>query len=520
MPAFTMPQLGESDVEGTVLKWLKQPGEHVRADEPLVEVETEKVNVEIPSPFEGTLDEILVAEGETVPVGAELAVIGGRGEAAMPAPVAPSTTSNPGAPSAAPSPVTPATPVEPVSRTPMSSSVTPGQALTESEVAAVPTTETLVATASTGAGSRNGPVAPPPSGSLGGGAGRYTPAVLRLAAEHGIDLKTIPGSGMGGRVTRKDVVEFVERGGVREMAAPVGQTPDRAERGAARTEADDRAPAAAAAPAERETPASPPSPAVTDAPPAVAAETPARAAPPPVRATATSDDEDIIKPSATRLTIARNMLRSAQTVPTAWMVVENDVTRLVMLREAAKEEFRRREGVDLSYMPFMIKALVEALKEHPLLNSEWRDDQIVVKRQINIGIAVGSNDGLIVPVIHHADRLSIAGLAHAVVDLAARARTRKLRLEDVQGGTFTLDNTGVFGSLVSQPIINPPQCAILSTEAIVKRPVIVADAIAIRSMMNLCIAFDHRIVDGSQVGPFMQTIKRRLEGLAADTALY
>ncbi|MFN8557522.1 MAG: 2-oxo acid dehydrogenase subunit E2 [Dehalococcoidia bacterium] len=214
------------------------------------------------------------------------------------------------------------------------------------------------------------------------------------------------------------------------------------------------------------------------------------------------------------------MVRSAQTVPTAWMVVEVDVTGLVRLRERVREEFRRREGVDLSYLPFVIKATATALKEHPLLNSQWRDDQIVLKKRVNIGIAVGADDGLIVPVIHDADRLSIAGLAHAVADLAQRARTRKLRLEDVQGGTFTLDNTGVFGSIVSQPIINPPQCAIVSTEAIVRRPVVVDDGIAVRSLMNLCIAFDHRIVDGSQVGPFMQTLKRRIEAFGPETLLY
>jgi 2-oxoisovalerate dehydrogenase E2 component (dihydrolipoyl transacylase) len=231
------------------------------------------------------------------------------------------------------------------------------------------------------------------------------------------------------------------------------------------------------------------------------------------------EDEEILKPSATRLTIARNMVRAAA-IPTAWMVVELDVTRLVRLRESLKEAFRQREGVDLSYLPFIIKATVEALKEHPLLNSQWRDDQIVLKKRINMGIAVGSDEGLIVPVIHNADRLSIAGLAHAVVDLAQRARARKLRLEDVQGGTFTIDNTGVFGSLVSQPIINPPQCAILSTEAIIKRPVVVDDAIAIRSLMHMCISFDHRIVDGSHVGPFMQAIKKRVESFGPDTAIY
>lgn len=489
MPAFTMPQLGESDVEGTVLKWLKQPGDHVKADEPLVEVETEKVNVEIPSPFEGTLTQILVAEGDTVPVGAELAIIGEAGSAPT-QPASPAIVAGNGArsePAGAPSAPAPETAREPA-------------------VAAEPTERTIAATAThVSRDGRNGSTSQPPAE----GEGRFSPAVLRLAAEHRVDLKTVPGTGMNGRITRKDVMQFIERGGA--TSAPAGT----ADRWVAAT----REPARPAPLPEASTPTAAAAPATALPRPAPTA--PAADAATPLKPTAAAgDDEEVIKPSATRLTIARNMVRSAQTIPTAWMVVEMDVTRLVKLREGVKEEFRRREGVDLSYLPFIIKAVVEALKAHPVLNSQWRDEQIVLKKRINMGIAVGSDDGLIVPVIHNADRLSIAGLAHAVVDLATRVRSRRLRLEDVQGGTFTLDNTGVFGSLVSQPIINPPQCAILSTEAIIKRPVVVDDAIAIRSLMNMCIAFDHRIVDGTHVGPFMQTIKKRLEGYAPDTAIW
>jgi 2-oxoisovalerate dehydrogenase E2 component (dihydrolipoyl transacylase) len=489
MPAFTMPQLGESDVEGTVLKWLKQPGDHVKADEPLVEVETEKVNVEIPSPFEGTLTQILVAEGDTVPVGAELAIIGEAGVTPVP-PASPAAASGNGVrsePAAAP-----AAPASEPAREPA--------------VAAEPTERTIAATAThVSRDGRNGSAAgPEPAGE-----GRFSPAVLRLAAEHRIDLKAVPGTGMNGRITRKDVMQFIERGGPPSAPASAAGEPVPAAPEPARSTSVPQTPSPSAAAASVAAPTPPAAPA-----PASVAPTPSRAP------AAAGDDEEIIKPSATRLTIARNMVRSAQTIPTAWMVVEMDVTRLVKLREGAKEEFRRREGVDLSYLPFIIKAVVEALKAHPMLNSQWRDDQIVLKKRINMGVAVGSDDGLIVPVIHNADRLSIAGLAHAVVDLATRVRSRKLRLEDVQGGTFTLDNTGVFGSLVSQPIINPPQCAILSTEAIIKRPVVLDDAIAIRSMMNMCIAFDHRIVDGTHVGPFMQAIKKRLEGYAPDTAIW
>ncbi len=439
MPTFVMPQLGESDVEGTVVRWLKQPGEQVRADEPLVEVETEKVNVEIPSPFEGTLTEILVPEGQTVPVGTPLAVIGEAVPAAAPA-----------------SPTRSA------------------------EMAATP----AVSAAPPPGGDGRQPVsaAPPARGE-----GRYSPAVLRLAQEHGLDLRAIPGTGLGGRVTRKDVLRFLEQRAAQPALTPT-VTP---------------------APAE-------PAP----SPPPAAAPTAGPRPPVPPSASVAAEDEEVITPSPTRLTIARNMLRAAQTIPAAWMAVEVDVTRLVRLRAAIRDEFRRREGVDLTYLPFVIQATAQALKAHPLLNSQWRDDYIVLKKRINIGVAVATDEGLIVPVIHDADRLSIAGLAHALADLAQRARARRLRLEDVQGGTFTIDNTGVFGSLVSCPIINPPQCAILTTEAIVPRPVVVEDAIAIRSLMNLCIAFDHRIVDGSHVGPFMQRIKQSLEAYGPDTPVY
>lgn len=473
MPVLTMPQLGESDVEGTVIRWLKAPGEQVRAEEPLVEIETEKVTVEIPSPFAGVLTRVLVQEGDTVPVGADLAIIADEAEAPPPAQGAVDPAVEPRATS--PSPVSLSAAAEPT--------------------AAAPT----VATPRIDRGSANGAVATNMEEQAG--RPRYSPAVLRLANEHRVDLASIPGTGLNGRVTRKDVVRFVEEGGARLAAAsPTNNLP--AEGPPTRRALDTTltVPAASAQAPPQSSPAT----------------TPAAGSPP---APAARDDEEIIRPSITRLTIARNMVRAAQTIPTAWMVVETDVTGLVRLRERWREEFRRREGTDLTYLPFVIQAVVQALGEQPLLNSQWRDDQIVLKKRINIGIAVGSEDGLIVPVIHEAGRLSIAGLAHAVSDLAERTRSRKLRLEDVQGGTFTVDNTGVFGSLISQPIINPPQCAILSTEAIMRRPVVRNDAIAIRSMMNLCISFDHRIVDGSHVGPFMLGIKRRLEAITADVPL-
>lgn len=474
MPSVVMPQPGQSVTEGTVVKWLKQVGDHVAADELLVEIETEKVNVEVPSPFEGTLTEILVQEGETVPVGADLALLEVEGGV---------DTSEAGG----------RVPAAAVAGT--DGAERPSIASAPTAATQQPSPPPVAVTGRNGAGSD-------------GASTRYSPAVLRLAAEHNLNLAQIHGTGMGGRVTRKDVAQFLEHGGAQATEA-VSTAP--------------AAPAIATSPGgakqagiaeERELAESFTEPAAASAAPLPSAPSSAQRP-----ETAVAEDEEVIRPSPTRLTIARNMLRTAQTVPTAWMVVEVDVTGLVRLRERLREAFRTREGVDLTYLPFIVQAVTAALREQPMLNSEWRDDQIVLKKRINMGVAIGVDDGLIVPVIHNADRLSLTGIAHAINDLAARARTKKLKIDDVTGGTFTLDNTGVFGSLVSQPIINPPQAAILSTEAIVKRPMVVDDSIAVRSMMNLCISFDHRIVDGSHVGPFMQRVKRRLEAIAADTPL-
>ncbi|MGE0543678.1 MAG: dihydrolipoamide acetyltransferase family protein, partial [Dehalococcoidia bacterium] len=426
----------------------------------------------LPSPFEGTLTQILVPEGETVPVGADLAVVEVAGAVPSPEPAV-------GEPSVAA--------IRPAGDGSQAGE-SPGEAVVPATVAAQP-----AATRRNGAESN-------------GTATRYSPAVLRLAAEHNLDLSQIQGTGMGGRVTRKDVALFIEQGPQAAMAATTAPP----------------APAIATTPSgaadagiteERELAES-----FTEAPPRAVATQPeaARSA---TEVPPAGEDEEIIRPSPTRLTIARNMLKTAQTVPTAWMAVEVDVTGLVRLRGQQRDAFRAREGVDLTYLPFIVQTVTVALREHPMLNSEWRNDQVVLKKRINLGVAVGVEDGLIVPVIHNADRLSLTGLAHAINDLATHARAKKLKIEDVTGGTFTIDNTGVFGSLVSQPIINPPQAAILSTEAIIKRPVVLDDSIAVRSMMNLCISFDHRIIDGSHVGPFMQSIKRRLESLTADAPL-
>jgi len=421
-----MPQLGESVTEGTVEKWLKSEGDFVKRDEPIVEVVTDKVNAEIPSPFEGKLVKITVTEGETVRVGAVIAQIETAGGAAADAPPAPvKQPATPAKESATPHPEVPAAPA-------------PRQGAS-APAASAP--------------------APAPSSDNGGtDRARLSPAVRKLAAEHGIDATAIRGSGMGGRVTRDDVLAAVEGGG----AAPA---------------------AASAAPAR-----SAPRPAQTDG---------AR--------------EEVVKLGSMRKAIAEHMVRSLATSPHAWTLQEVDVTNLVRYRAVEKEGFRTRHGVSLTYLPFVVQIVCDAIKEFPWLNSTWSDEGVVLKHYINMGIAVSIPDGLIVPVLKDADQLGFTELVRSINDLVERARTKQLKPDDVQGGTFTLNNTGSTGSVASQPIINQPQAAILTTESIVKRPVVIGDGIAVRDMMNMCLSFDHRIIDGMMAGQFLGTIKKRLE---------
>lgn len=309
----------------------------------------------------------------------------------------------------------------------------------------------------------------------GGGGARYSPAVMRLAQEHNVDLNRLKGSGLGGRITRKDVEAYIASGTAAEPApAPTSAAP-----------ASD--------------PAASPAPAPSPAPQPMAAD-------------------QVLPVDAVRRRIAEKMLQSKHEAPHAWTMMPVDVTGLVKLKEQLGEEFKRREGISLSYVPFFIKAVVESLKEHPIINSQWAGDNIIIKQEINISIAVATETALAVPVIKHADRLSIAGLNHAVADLAGRARAGKLTLDDISGGTFTVNNTGYFGSVMSAPIINHPQAAILSFEAITKSPVVLDnDAIAIRSMMNICMSLDHRVLDGLVCGRFLQAVKNRLQGYAPGT---
>ena len=434
-----MPQLGESVTEGTVDHWLKNEGDFVKRDEPLVEVVTDKVNAEIPSPFEGKLVKITAAQGETVQVGTVIAQIE---VADAPSKGAPATKAQPEAADAA-------------SGGAQATKAQPEAAAAASAVAAAPAREAAEAP---------GPAPEVAAGGGGDGRARLSPAVRKLAAEHGLDPATLRGTGLGGRVTRDDVLAAV--GGQATTAAPAAPAPPK--------------------------------------PPA---------APAPVQVD--GKREELVKLSVMRRSIAEHMVRSLATSPHAWTLQEVDVTNLVRYRESEKEGFKARHGVALTYIPFVVQIVCDAIKQYPWLNSTWSDEGVILKRYINMGIAVSIPDGLIVPVLKDADQRGFTDLVRSINDLVERARTKQLKPDDVSGGTFTLNNTGSTGSVASQPIINQPQAAILTTESIVRRPVIVDDGIAVRHMMNMCLSFDHRIIDGMMAGQFLGFIKKGLEAWTA-----
>ncbi|MBH0329334.1 branched-chain alpha-keto acid dehydrogenase subunit E2 [Brevibacillus brevis] len=439
-----MPQLGESVTEGTISKWLVNVGDTVKKYDSLAEVTTDKVNAEVPSTVSGRVTEIVVPEGETVAVGTLILYIeesGAEGGTAAPA----STTETP-------APQTPST---------------------EQPKAATPAVSIQQA-----------PVVDGPKQ-------RYSPAVVMLSQQHGIDLSRVVGTGAGGRITRKDVQAIIDAGGQKPaetVKETVGQAP--------------------VAAVEQATVVSTPAPVAPATTPAVSVDIPV------------ASGDQVVPVTSIRRTIANRMVQSKHEAPHAWTMVEVDVTNLVNFRNQAKGEFAKKEGLNLTFLPFFIKAVVEALKEFPMINSTWAHDKIIVKKDINISIAVATEEALYVPVIKHADQKSILGIAKAVDDLAARTRAGKLTMDDMTGGTFTVNNTGSFGSVLSQPIINAPQAAILSVESIVKRPVVINDMIAVRSMVNLCMSLDHRVLDGLVCGRFLQSVKQKLENVGPDTKLY
>ena len=472
-----LPHVGESVVEGTIGKWLKQPGDSIRRYEPLVEVVTDKVTMEVPSPVEGELLRVLAAEGETLPMGAPIAEVGEPGEApSAHVPESPAVVQPPTA-QAAPAPagttgylLRDVTPVGPTGGAAVEAAE-PLVGVGVQPALAPPPTVPAASPAATQVPTPTAPAQASVAATADGSRQRLSPAVRRLAREHSVDLARISGTGLGGRITRDDVLRYL------------------------------------AEPQPAPAPVSVPSAPATVATPAPAVE-------------AGPDDERVPLTPVRRM-IAEAMVRSVTEIPHAWSTKEVDVSGLVALRQAVRSDFESQEGVPLTYMPFVIQAVVEALRRVPTMNATWGGDAIILKRRINLGLAVAAPNGLIVPVVHNADRLNLAGLAHAVHGITERARANRLAIEDVQGGTFTLNNTGALGgSLVSGPIINHPQAGIMTTESIEKRAVVRSDAIAIRSMMNISLSFDHRINDGAEASAFLDTVKRRLESFGPDSPVY
>jgi pyruvate dehydrogenase E2 component (dihydrolipoamide acetyltransferase) len=457
-----MPQMGVSVSEGTVTKWLKQEGEEVEADESLLEISTDKVDTEVPSPASGTLTQILVQEGETVEVGTKLAIIGGDGATAAqtgePAPdVQEPATAHAAAESAA------------VSAAPS----TPPSADTVDEVQPAPTAESEA----TEAPSTNGKTF-------------VSPVVAKIASEHGVDPSQVQGTGRGGRVTKKDILNFIESGG---QAAPPAAPP--------------APPEAPKAPAPAPVPAPAPAPATATAPA------------PPVAAPAPSQPGESFEPvTAMRRGIAEHMRRSLDTSAHVTSAIEVDMSRVSAIRAKLKNEYQQSYGVNPTYLIFVARAATDTLQEYPWINGELRGEQIVTRSYVNLGFAVELQDGkgLIVPVVKNAETLNLLGMAKAVTDIAQRARDKKLLPDEVQGGTFTITNPGGYGTFHGTPVISQPQAGILGTYAVVKRPWVIQDdmgedVIAIRPIMNLTLTYDHRLVDGALAGRFLRDLRKKLE---------
>ena len=425
----TMPKLGESVSEGTVGRWLKQVGDTIELDEPLVEIVSDKITNELPSPVAGRLIKIAVEQDQTVKVGTEIAQI---------------------------------------EETAAAQATTPRASEPAAELVA------SAATASSARPSEHLAASAPRPAAVNGQRQRISPLARRMAQEHQLDLQAISGTGEGGRVRKEDIVAFLES---RE------QTPV----------------ATASAPV---------------APPVSAPTAPAAPYTP-------GADEEAVPVSPIRRAIAEHMVRSKHTSPHATTMVEVDMTNIARWIDRNKDEFKQREGYSITFVPFVMKATVEALKEVPTMNASWVNDQIILKKRIHLAVAVSTDAGLMVPVVHDADTKSLAGLSRAVSDLAARARANKLTVQDMQGSTFTVNNPGVFGTIISVPIINQPHAGILSMDAAVKRPVVIEDdAIAIRSMMFISLSFDHRINDGLGAARFLGIVKRRLEGYGVEINVY
>ena len=445
MTSIQMPQLGETIVEGTILKWLKREGDSVDRDEPLFEISTDKVDTEVPSPVAGTVRKILVDEGTTVPVGTALMEIDEPGAAA------PDAASG----GAASSPASGAAPTtEPASET-------SGGAASSEGSSAAPPAAAPVAPAAASAPAAEAVATVPDRGPR---SQILSPLVRRLAKEHDLDLAQIPGTGSGGRITKADVMAVISSGGARTVA-----------------------PASAGATGPEIAPAQP------------------------MPAPSAGIGDEVVPVSHIRRAIAEHMLASTQGTARAWTMVEVNVDHLVKLRERVKDAFQERYGIKITYLPMVVRATVDALLEYADVNARLEGENIVRHRFVNMGIAVSYDAGLIVPVVKGADGMNTIGVARSIADLAARARAHQLQPDEVQGATFTITNPGPYGSVASVPIINQPNVGILSFDAIVKRPVVIDDAIAIRSMVNISMSWDHRVIDGELATRFLARVKQNLE---------
>lgn len=456
-----MPRLGESVAEGTVGSWLKKEGDWVEKDESLAEIITDKINAELPSPVAGRLAKILVQTDETVAVGVDIALIEENADVSS----SPPAHAAPGADAA---------PVQNVSQ------------------AATPVIDEDVATTSIGAGNGSRE-ATQTRHSEEEERQRISPLARRLAREHDVDLKAIAGTGTGGRVRKEDILAYVAQ----RQTAPTSSQ--------------------AVATAPSPTPTTPTTPATLATPmpePVVASVEPV--------STTVGADEELITPSRMRLAIAEHMVRSKRTSPHATTVVEVDMTNIAKWLEQNKEEFKRRNGYGISYVPFVMKAVCEGIRKVPTINSSWTEDnKIIIKKRINLGMAVATDAGLVVPTIYDADQFTLAGLAKQIAAIAQRARSNKLTIQDMQNSTFVVNNPGTFGTIISVPIINQPHAGILSMDAVVKRPVVIEDdAIAVRSMMYLCLSFDHRILDGAGAGSFLQAVRTKLQSYGREIDVY
>ncbi len=470
---IVMPQMGESIFEGTITKWLKKPGDKVERDEPLFEISTDKVDAEIPSPSAGVLKEIKVNEGQTVPIQTVVGVIDGAGSATAAAPAA--------APKAeAPKAAAPVSAATPKSAAPLP----------------VPPAARPAATPPVAQTASQSPAAPP---AKEGARIHSSPLVRRMAKENGIDLSTLAGTGAGGRISKQDIEAAIAGGGA-SPAAPAAQYEEETEQ---QLEAAYQAPTPAA-PSQAPRPSAPPPPSSGGQ-----AHVSFESAVP--REKMYFGDYEISPMSVMRQRIGEHMVASKRVSPHVYSVDEIDMTKIASLRAKSKDEFEKRNGTKLTFMPFFVKAAVAGLRAFPTLNASLDGTNVIIHKEVNIGIAVALDWGLLVPVVKHADEKNILGIQRTMNDLAERARTKKLKPEEVQEGTFSITNPGVFGGLFGLPVISQPNVGILGLGMIEKRPVVINDSIAIRSMCYVTLSYDHRVVDGAIAHQFLHKVKETLE---------